>query len=253
MAPRKYAKKRGPRRRRGMKGRRGAMRRLANSEFASMKQTINLANDPCNIIYKFENICLNAFDRAVQVARAYQYFRITKVTVQFKPFQDTYNNSTTQSVPYLHWLIMKGDTLDPTTFNAMRDAGAKPIRFDDKTVTVSFKPGVQNQVVGEDALGPTTTTAWAQSRISPWLATSYQPGTDLTVWQASQVPHRGLLYGVQQDYSTVTQYYDVSITAHFQFKKPLSQSEPAGAPAPTRKLIVPGPEPPAPVLEQPPE
>lgn len=230
---------------------RTANRRLATSEFASMKQTINLSNDQNNVIYKFENICLEAFDRAVQVARAYQYFRMTMVEIQFKPFADTFANSTTQSVPYLHWLVMKGDTLDPTTFNAMRDAGAKPIRFDDKTITIRFKPGVQNAVIGEDTLAPVppTLTAWAESRISPWLATSYTPAYDNVTWAPSKVPHKGLYYGVQQDYSTVTQYYDVSITAHFQFKKPLSQSEPSTGQKPTPKLIVPGPEPPAPAVQ----
>lgn len=210
-------------------GRKRAVRRLANSEYASMKQTIALSNDEFNTIYKFEGIALSAFDRAVQVARAYQYFRITQIEVQFKPFVDTFTNSTTQSVPYLYWLIMKNDNEDITSFNQMRDAGAKPVRFDDRMKVIRWKPGVQNQVLGEDALGVPTVTAWAETKISPWLATSYQPATDSIIWQPSKVPHKGLIYGVQEDFSTVTQYYEVTVTAHFQFKKPLGMT-----------LIVPG-------------
>lgn len=193
---------------------------MMNSEFASLKQTIALSNDNFNTIYKLEDISLSAFDRATAVARAYQYFRMTKVEVQFKPFVDTFTNSTTQSVPYLYYLVMKNDNEDITTFNAMRDAGCKPVRFDDRTKVISWKPGVQNQVIGEDALGVPTVTAWAETKTSPWLATSYQPATDSISWSPSKVPHKGLLYGVQEDFSTVTQFYEVTITAHFQFKKP---------------------------------
>lgn len=225
MAPRGSKSKRAPRRRRGGPRRRlGLKRGLANSEFASMKQTISLSNDQFNTVYKLEDISLSAFDRAVQVARAYQYFRMTKVEVQFKPFVDTFTNSTTQSVPYLYYLIIKNDATDTSTFNQMRDAGAKPVRFDDRTKVIRWKPAVQNQVIGEDVLGAPTVTAWAESRISPWLSTSYQPATDSILWSPSKVPHKGLMYGVQEDFSTVTQYYEVTITAHFQFKKPLGMT-----------------------------
>lgn len=198
-----------------------------------MKQSLSLPNTQNNVINKLEDLCLAAFDRAAQVARAYQYFRIKRVDVQFKPFADTFSNSTTQSVPYLHWLIMKGDALDPLTFNAMRDAGAKPIRFDEKTLNVKFRPFVQQQVIGEGAAGaPPPSTAWGMSRVSPWLSTTYQPATDSIAWIPSKVPHTGLFWGVQQDYSTITQYYDVTVTAHFEFKKPLGINPPTGT-APT--------------------
>ncbi len=202
----------------------GLKRGLANSEFASMKQTIALSNDQMNTIFKLEDISLSAFDRAVQVARAYQYFRMTKVEVQFKPFVDTFTNATTQSVPYLYYMVIKNDAVDLTSFNQLRDAGAKPVRFDDRTKVVRWKPSVQNQVIGEDALGIPTVTAWSEWKTSPWLSTSSQPATDSIIWQPSKVPHKGLIYGVQEDFSTVTQYYEVTITAHFQFKKPLGMT-----------------------------
>lgn len=232
-------RKKSPRTRRPRVARRRkarATRRATVREYASMKQTINLVNDQNNVIYKTEGVCLDAFDRAVQVARAYQQFRITKLEVEFKPFVDTFTNSTTQSIPYLHYLIVKNDNIDAGTFNQLRDAGAKPRRFDDKIVKVSWKPGVQNQVIGEDVLGAPAVMAWAETRTSPWLATSYQPATDALLWSPSKVPHKGLLYGVQEDYSTVTQYYDISLTAHFEFRKPMSMNATVPT-APTPKNV----------------
>lgn len=218
--------KKAPRTRRPRVARRRVIRRagrnLAKSEFASMKQTISLVNDQMNVVYRLDNITLSDFDRAVQVARAYQYYKISKVELLFKPFADTFTNSTSQSVPYLHYLIIKGDNMDAGTFNQLRDAGAKPIRFDDKTIVRSWKPAVLQANVGEDQNipGPPPYTNFAIARTSPWLATNYNPGEQSLAWQPSKVPHKGILYGVQQDYSVLTQYYDVTITAHFQFKKP---------------------------------
>lgn len=214
-------------------------RRLpVKSEYASMSQTLSLVNDPMNTIYRVDNINLSRFDRAVQVARAYQYFRITNVEFQFKPFMDTYTDSSVQSLPYLYYLIMKGDNQDIGSFNLLRDAGAKPIRFDDKTIKVKFKPSVLNGVIGEDTQGGNPQlTAWAESRTSPWLATSYLPASESTVWSPSFVPHKGLIYGVQQDASTVTKYYEVTVTVHFEFKKPSVQSPSPFAPSVHKELI----------------
>lgn len=217
--------KRAPRRRRIARiPRVGLKSRLANSEFASMSQTLALPNDMMNIVYRLDDINLSQFDRAVQVARAYQYFRISKIELQFKPFMDTFTNGTGQSLPYLYYMLLKGDNIDAGTFNQLRDAGAKPIRFDDRTRKVVFKPRVLQGVIGEDSLlpGNPPLTAWSIAKTSPWLATSYLPASQALAWTPSTVPHKGLLYGVQEDFSTVTQYYEVSITAHFQFKKPLT-------------------------------
>ena len=136
------------------KGRKGAKRRQYKkrammTEFASASQTLQLPNDANNTIYRYDTARLAAFDRLVLIAQAYQYYRITKIEMKFKPFYDTYSGPldsapATSTVPYFHWLINRGDNVDINSFNALRDAGSKPIRFDDKTITVRWKPSVLN-------------------------------------------------------------------------------------------------------------
>lgn len=215
--------KRAPRRRFAAPRRRlGLRRRLATPEWASAKQTLSLPQDAMNIVYRMDNTTLASFDRLSNIAKNYQYYRITKIDIMFQPLMDTYTDSNVQSVPYLHKLLMKGDALDAGTFNKLRDAGAKPIRFDDKTVKVSFRPFVQNAtIIQEDNIG-NATPGWSQSKVSPWLATSYNPTAQNLTWAPSQVPHKGILYGVEQDNSLETKYYNTTITVHAQFKKPLT-------------------------------
>jgi len=191
-------------------------------EWASLKQTIALPNDTMNTVYRLDDVNLSQFDRATQVARAYQYYRIKKISLQFKPFMDTFSNGAAQSVPYLYYLLMKGDNIDTGTFNSLRDAGAKPIRFDERTVNVSWAPFVQQAIIGQDSVlpGPPPFTVFGMSKRSPWLSTTLLPAEQSVLWQPSNVPHKGILYGVQEDASTITQYYEVTITVEFQFKKP---------------------------------
>nr|ALE29662.1 coat protein [Lake Sarah-associated circular virus-20] len=195
-------------------------------EFASAKQTIALAQDAMNQVFRLDNIALAQFDRMVNIAKCYQYFRMTKVELKFTPQMDTFTDSNVQSIPYLYYLITKGDNLDAGTFNKLRDAGAKAIRFDDKSINVNWRPAVLRGVIGEDTNAPVNPafTAWAEAKTSPWLATSYLPAAQSIVWSPSAVPHKGILYGVEQDSSIDTKYYALTLTAHFQFKKPQTYS-----------------------------
>jgi len=222
MAPRVPRSKRAPRRRPMVRRRRPVRRAPPTTEFASAKQTIALSQDQMNTVFRADDFNLAQFDRMVNIAKCYQYFRMTKVEMKFQPLQDTYVDSGAQSVPYLYYLITKGDNLDAGTFNKLRDAGAKPIRFDDKTINVNWRPAVLRGVIGEDTTLPVNPTVigWSETKVSPWLSTAFQPASQALVWTPSAVPHKGILYGVEQDNSTSTKYYSVSVTAHFQFKKP---------------------------------
>lgn len=228
------AKPRFPRRRRARRVRR------TNPEWASANQTLALPQDAMNIVYRMDDINLANFDRLSSIAKNYQFFRFSRIDVTFHPLMDTYTDSSVQSVPYLYKLLMKGDTLDAGTFNKLRDAGAKPIRFDDKSIKISYVPFVQNAVIQQDSVvaGAPVLPAWAMSKAAPWLATTYAPQQQDLVWTPSQVPHKGLLYGVEQDASTVTKYYTLTITAHCQFKKPLTFATIGNEVAATPKVIV---------------
>lgn len=216
-------KARAPRRRQRKQQRRVATR---NREFAAMRQTLQLSNDQANVIYDL-NVNMSQFDRAVQLARVYQYYRIKLIEYKFKPDSDTFipggNTSATLngSIPYLYWLINKSDVLQISDFNAMRDSGAKPIRLDDKTITVRWKPNVLLGV--NDAPSGTGAFAYNNGRQSPWLATNGAAGKGVGAWTPSTIPHFGLLYGVEQ--TTVKEDtilgYGVELTVHFEFMKPM--------------------------------
>lgn len=209
--------------------RRGA--RKMGVEFATAKQTLQLTDDSANTVYTLDQIRLAQFDRLSAIAQNYQFFRINKVEMKFKPFSDTFMPGTGgqvqgSSVPYFYYLVNKGNVLNTATFNALRDAGAKPRRFDDKTLTVSWKPAVLLGIQDYSTAGGTVTnnTVFNMKKISPWLATNLNAGLRSASWTASTVDHAGLLYGVEQDNAGATGQieYGVEITVYMQFKKPLN-------------------------------
>lgn len=220
-------------------------------EFAQASQTIQLNDQTANSVYTMDEIRLSSFDRMVNIARNYQFFRMTKVTVKFKPFADTFIPGTGgtvlgQSVPYFYHLVNKGNVLNTASFNALRDAGAKPRRFDDKTVSVSWKPavlvGTQDWTQGVPS---TNTYNPATKRISPWLATNNSAGYRTASWIASSIDHCGILYGVEQDQtgSTGQLSYGIEICCDFEFKGPLNAPGLGDEHEPVRVDIVPKEQP----------
>lgn len=222
--PGKSAKgKRGGKGRRGAKGRRPARRNnMQTPEMASLSVTRTftptaggnfLTNNP----YSLENISLSQFDRAVNVAKAYQFYRISGCKLTIKVPFDTYqiavitNNSYTK--PDLYYMIDKAGVLGAaTTLEQLKQMGARPRACDNKPTSISWRPSV---------LTETDTLAGAmasQYKISPWLNTSSQ-----TVF------HRGVFWFMDQLFSSVpatNQPYTCELEVQFQFKKPLWQQAP---------------------------
>lgn len=221
--------KRAPRMKRAKAGRRGlgkkVNRRFAKAEFASAKQIQLYQPMAINTVYFEHNINLGQFDRLKMIAQAYQYYRITKITLRFRPVADTYTSgsATAGSLPYLYWLIDKGENFNGLTFNQMRDAGARPIRFDEKTLTVSWRPtvldGVKDDTVMANALGY---QKWINA---PWLATSQDAGNlppNPNLFNVSTVPHHGIIFGILQNNvpsAGPTQWY-LEREIQVQFRKP---------------------------------
>lgn len=213
-------RRRAPRRKRNLRKQRRlrlskAMPRIPN-EVASCSVTHDLGYDSMGTIYKFSEFSLPGWLRAVEIAQFYQYFRITKVTMRFIPVADTYIAGNPGELPNLYYII---DKTDATPFNAdvttLKNMGAKPIRFDDKTIVVSFKPAVLWK--GYDENG--TNTNFAMSKISPWLSTNDNNTSDSQPWSPCSVDHHGIVYGVFGGVAGAN--YRVETTAHFEFKKPL--------------------------------
>jgi len=221
-----------------LRRRQQARRSMNASERASLKQTIRVADDPINTVLILDNINLAQFDRAVQVARAYQYYRIKKVEMRFLPLMDTFTDSGLNSVPYFYSLIDKNENLFPVIngFNSLRDAGAKPRRFDDKTIVVSWTPAVPVVTANDSTSVPGI--SYALPKVAPYLNTNALANLDPSTWSASTVPHKGLVYGVEAVVNTV-RGYQVEITAHFDFKKPLSFQENNSEPPAVKKVLTP--------------
>lgn len=181
-------------------------------EFASLScvRTLALANS--GTLYDFSNFQLADFPRAVAVARAYQHFRITGVKVTWKPSYDTYSSATPQQKPNLYYMIDKSASIPNTiTLEGLKQMGARPKTFDEKPISVSFKPSVlqdSQSLVGSVA---------SSYKISPWLGTNSAP--DSAVWNASQIQHNGLKWWM--DCPGLAQNIQMEVELQFQFKKPL--------------------------------
>lgn len=202
------------------------LRRAMNSEIASLKQSISFSRNQlqANTIYGLYNWSLTSCDRAVQVAKAYQFYRITKIEVIVKPNIDTFTQSGGQSVPYLYYMVDKGGNFvnANVNFNSLRDAGCKARRFDDKTIKLAFKPSVL-QSVYDAGTQAATSSPFAQHKISPWLNTNANALQTGGLWVPNGTDHYGMIVGVEQDNGTPVTY-DIDMVIHYQFKKPRYES-----------------------------
>lgn len=252
-------KKRARKAKRAMVNRRRRISRIKgkkSSEYAECKQTVfyrympDLLNPGQKIdmatgqINGWYNFSLSACDRAVQIARAYQYYRISKIEVTVMPQYDTWAPAIgTASMPYLYYLIDKNRQVlsKGTTFNSLRDAGCKPIKLDDKVVKFSFRPAVGTAVYDDqlitDIISSNTVAGvaaglrkqFSRPVTSPWLSTNANqnvddPGAPFASWAPSSIDHRGFSLGVDalvpNNTSGGKTRYTVATTVHFQFKTP---------------------------------
>jgi len=231
-------------RRASKKARRVRKRSSKATEYASARQVIELPNDVINGVFVLDDVNLSQFDRLRQIAGCYQFYRIDLIEMKFKPFQDTFIGTTgigtTGSVPYLHYLIDTSEVLQPLAgavgFNQMRDAGATPIRFDEKTVNVKWKPRVPQLTTGDSGATPAVSYAMA-TRKCPWLPTNANANDEPVAWTPSRVPHKGLYYGVEQDLTGSQTEYGIEITVHMSFKKPLTFTAFGTAAKATKKVV----------------
>lgn len=193
---------------------------------ANLGQTMISANVP----FSMQNFALSNSNRACQVAAAYQYYRIRKVTIKVKPIYDTYQlgANSTVTLPYLYYMIDRHNSFPPnTTVQTLKNAGCKPIRLDDKTRTISFRPSVINGSItsfggsNPPVFGPGT------YKISPWLSTNGNnngatPGSTGAYWKPDSTDHQGLLLFVEQNtVPTPNQVCQLEYMIEYEFKKRL--------------------------------
>jgi len=197
-------------------------------DIAKLTESTVLATYVCDVNHMYEkhdfNIAVNP--RAAAVANAYQHYRIKKVTMKFKPTVDTFigGGSTIGGfqVPSLYYMIDKSGSI-PTnvSLSALKSMGAKPIRLDDKTVTISWRPSVLTQT----ADGPAANQA-SQYHISPWLTTN-KNATSPGVFVCSDLNHLGIFFYAEvpatQGQQSLLQY-NVEAILDIEFKKPMNSS-----------------------------
>lgn len=212
------ARSRPQKRRRAAKPRRRmARRKRSDGNYAECTVTRDLGYDSMGPIYKFSEFSIAGFPRASAISQQYQFYRMTKVTMRFIPVNDTYIAGNPGEVPHLYYVIDKSDSIPflGCSVQNLEECGAKPIRLDDKTITVSFKPAVTWKALDENGAA----TNFGMTRTSPWLATNDNNTSDTATWSPSSVDHHGIIYTVTG--GTAGSNYHVETTVHFQFKKPL--------------------------------
>lgn len=185
------------------------------NDIAAVSETFSFNPTQFNTIYADYSASLFQHERARAVAQGYQEFRIKLIEYKFKPAADTYLSGGAQQVPYLYYLIDRARSnnglVDAASFRA---AGAKPIRFDDKTISVKFRPAVLY-----DAYDAGTLTSLPRSyKLSPWIATNDNSTVGLG-FVPSQVDHNGIRWYVESNVSDPT--YLVERIVHMEFRKPL--------------------------------
>lgn len=183
-------------------------------EYASCKESFN-TNIVAGVLNYYNAITLSdaALIRAPAIAKNYQFYKITKVEMRVIPKFDTFTAGGQVVKPYIFWMIDKGNVIPAgQTFATIQNLGCKPRILDETTRNFSFAPAVQTV----DAEVGAVPLAGVQYKVSPWLNTL---GGGLG--GLSAVDHAGCVYGITVMQPGDATQYNVQITYHFKFKKPL--------------------------------
>lgn len=191
--------------------------------------------------FGFYNFALSTSPRASAVAAGFQEYRIAKVECYVKPTADTFDSGFVSTganpgVPHLLYMIDKTATFDAagTTSQALKQAGAKPRRLDDKTIYISWKPAC---AVGSSEVVPGPAPVAELSalyKVSPWITTNANAGEPGSAWAPNSVDHMGLVLSAEQPRGPLpTQVASVSFRITYEFRKPLWQVAP---PAPGNEM-----------------
>lgn len=145
------------------------------------------------------------FTRASAIAANYASFRISKITMKFKPLADTFVTAPGGvGVPYFYSMLDKSGAIPlNAALENLKQMGAKPRRFDDKTISVSWRPSV---LTADLTTVPAGNVAGSQYKLSPTLSTNANAGNPTVPWAPSVVDHLGIYWYVEQANGQGNQY-----------------------------------------------
>lgn len=190
-------------------------RRAPSTEYASLKETVT-TNVLANSVNYFSGFGLAdlALTRAPRVAANYQHFKITMIEMKILTAFDTYPGGGAVRMPQVYWMINKGNSIPGGLgFGQLLELGAKPRVLNERNSSFRFKPAVVLEAseagVGLNGARPVT---------SPWLITNANVGA---AWAPNDTAHSGVILGVLPMAVGDATQYQVQITYHYKFKKPL--------------------------------
>lgn len=170
-------------------------------------------------------------ERALAVCEQFALYRIAKVVYKYKPFFDTYAPSAVAgtppanyigTVPNLYWKMNRfADNPPAWNVDDIKAMGAKPLRFDDKAVVLSYKPNI---LLANESAGSVSGSV----KMTPWLNTDTE--ADTAQFQPSTTEHYGHFYYVecgQINDSTVLNVGTLDVTIYYEFKNPRVEWTPA--------------------------
>lgn len=195
-------------------------------DIAKLSESTVLSTYTCvmNQMYQKRDFTIANNPRAAAVANAYQHYRIKKITLIVRPTVDTFVGGGAlggYTTPNFYYMIDKSGSL-PTniSLSALKSMGAKPIRLDEKTIKISWRPSVLQDV--QDAAGAVGSRP-VSYRISPWLSTNenaLNPG----VFQCSSVDHLGIFWYAETPTGPSTLTFNVEAILDVEYKKPMNSS-----------------------------
>lgn len=206
----------------------------------SMRRSRSIAPNVASIIESFDEVGTfgqsgliddiylgaPAFDRAQQVAKAYQEFRIKKIEVRFHfPFNAFSPNVSGGSTLPRWWLVHDPRQVIPINFgkNLLNDMGIKPRRAIG-THKVTFIPTALAPIQINPVIGPPLNNTPHLFRRRPWLPCSQDAGYtgQPVAFLPSLVRHYGLKYHVGDPVSPpAAQPFEINVRVTFQFRKPV--------------------------------
>lgn len=205
-------RRRSTRPRRKIQRKRRVNKRNNVPEKASCSVTRTLAVSQTNQMYAYNTFNLSDYQRAVNIAGSYQRFRITGIKLTFKPEYDTFvatGAPATATKPFLYYIIDKSGSLpDNITLEGLKQSGARPHAFDERPLTVSWKPSVLTETQGNGQLA-----VGSGYNSSPLLSTNGNP-TNPGVWTPSTINHLGIKWYME----TAGAPLNVFVEAELQFE-----------------------------------